>query len=152
MDFRNTVIVMTSNLGSDLIQDMTGEEDYASMKTAVMGVVSTQFRPEFINRIDEVVVFHALQQAQIRAIADIQVDHLRQRLEEQEIALELTPAALDKLGEAGFDPIYGARPLRRAVQALIETPLASALLGGEFTRGDRIRADVDGAVIGFTRQ
>ena len=141
VDFRNTVIVMTSNLGSETIQDMTSEGDYERMKNAVMAVVSHHFRPEFINRIDEVVVFHALEQDQIRVIAEIQIAALRSRLAQQDLALELTPSALDKLGEAGFDPVYGARPLKRTIQNLLETPLAEAILKGRYHPGDTIHVD-----------
>ena len=148
VDFRNTVIVMTSNLGSETIQDMTGESDYERMKNAVMDIVSHHFRPEFINRIDEVVVFHALEQDQIRVIAEIQIAALRSRLAQQDLALELTPSALDKLGEAGFDPVYGARPLKRAIQNLLETPLAEAILKGRYHSGDTIHVDsADGGLI-----
>ncbi len=138
VDFRNTVIVMTSNLGSQVIQELSGEEHYGQMKDAVMEIVGQHFRPEFINRVDDVVVFHPLQQAQIRAIADIQVDYLRKRLAERELNLVLDEAALDKLGEAGFDPVYGARPLKRAIQQMIENPLAQAILAGRFESGASI--------------
>ncbi|MBK8959150.1 MAG: ATP-dependent chaperone ClpB [Proteobacteria bacterium] len=141
VDFRNTVIVMTSNLGSDTIQALTGSADYERMKSAVMGVVSNHFRPEFINRIDEVVVFHALEKAQIRAIAEVQIAGLKQRLAQMDLGLDITTAALDKLGEAGFDPVYGARPLKRAIQNLLETPLAEALLKGRYGAGDTVRVD-----------
>ncbi len=142
VDFRNTVIVMTSNLGSDSIQGMSDDTDYERMREAVMEVVRASFRPEFINRIDEAVVFHSLKQEQIRAIAELQVEFLRQRLAEQDLELSLSVTALDRLGNAGFDPVYGARPLKRAVQTLIETPLAQALLEGRFGPGDEIRIDV----------
>lgn len=142
VDFRNTVIVMTSNLGSDSIQGMSDDTDYERMREAVMEVVRASFRPEFINRIDEAVVFHSLKQEQIRAIAEFQVEFLRQRLAEQDLELTLSVAALDRLGNAGFDPVYGARPLKRAVQMLVETPLAQALLEGRFLPGDEIRIDV----------
>jgi len=148
VDFRNTVIVMTSNLGSDTIQNMSDDEQYEAMKQAVMSVVTTHFRPEFVNRIDEVVVFHGLRRAQIRAIAEVQIARLRARLGEQDIALEITSAALDRLGEAGFDPVYGARPLKRAIQNLLETPLAEALLAGRYLRGDTVMIDTGGD--GFT--
>ena len=141
VDFRNTVIVMTSNLGSDTIQALTGSADYERMKAAVMGVVASHFRPEFINRIDEVVVFHALEKTQIRAIAEVQIASLKSRLAQQDIGLEVTTAALDKLGEAGFDPVYGARPLRRAISNLLETPLAEALLKGRYQAGDIVHVD-----------
>ncbi|AHE99183.1 protein disaggregation chaperone [Thioalkalivibrio paradoxus ARh 1] len=142
VDFRNTVIVMTSNLGSQLIQEMAGEEHYQQMKAAVMEVVGSHFRPEFINRIDDVVVFHPLGREQIRAITDIQLRLLRQRLAERDIAFEVSEAALDRLGEAGFDPVYGARPLKRAIQHQVENPLAQALLSGQFSPGDTVHVDV----------
>ncbi len=141
VDFRNTVIVMTSNLGSDLIQEMAGEENYDAMKAAVMGVVGKHFRPEFINRVDESVVFHPLAQDQIRGIAGIQLASLRQRLKERELALDISDAFLDHLATAGFDPVYGARPLKRAIQQELENPLAQRILAGEFSPGDTIRAD-----------
>ena len=151
VDFRNTVIVMTSNLGSQLIQELSGEERYGQMKEAVLDVVGKHFRPEFINRVDEVVVFHPLQQAQIRAIADIQIDYLRKRLAEREMQLELTAAALDKLAEAGFDPVYGARPLKRAIQQRIENPLAQAILSGRFLPGDTVKVDAVGGELTFAK-
>ncbi len=138
VDFRNTVIVMTSNLGSQVIQEMAGEEHYEVMKAAVMASVSAHFRPEFINRIDDVVVFHPLAQAQIRAITDIQIDYLRQRLHERDIGLHLSDEALDNLGEAGFDPVYGARPLKRAIQNKLENHLAQEILTGKYQAGDVI--------------
>ncbi len=143
VDFRNTVIVMTSNLGSDFIHDMTDDTDYERMREAVMQVVRSSFRPEFINRIDEVVVFHSLKKAQIRAIAEFQIEFLRQRLVEQDLDLTLSKRALDRLGETGFDPVYGARPLKRAIQSLIETPLAKGMLEGKFITGEVIHVDVD---------
>ncbi|MCG3142865.1 MAG: Chaperone protein ClpB [Gammaproteobacteria bacterium] len=142
VDFRNTVVVMTSNLGSHLIQEMAGRETHETMKEAVLEIVGRQFRPEFINRIDEVVVFHGLEAAQIRAIAALQVGRLRDRLKAQNIELAVSEAALDKLGQTGFDPVYGARPLKRAIQAHLETPLASKLLAGEFHPGDTVAVDV----------
>jgi len=145
VDFRNTVIVMTSNLGSDFIHDMTDDTDYERMREAVMQVVRRSFRPEFINRIDEAVVFHSLKQAQIRAIAEFQIEFLRQRLVEQDLDLALSKRALDRLGETGFDPVYGARPLKRAIQSLIETPLAKGMLEGKFHTGEVIHVDVDNA-------
>ena len=144
VDFRNTVIVMTSNLGSQVIQDMSGEENYARMKDAVMEIVGQHFRPEFINRVDESVVFHPLGREQIRAITDIQIDYLRKRLAERDMKLEISPQALDRLGEAGFDPVYGARPLKRAIQQQVENPLAQRILKGEFGPGDTIRLEIDG--------
>ncbi len=151
VDFRNTVIVMTSNLGSQAIQELAGDENYEQIKETVMQVVGQHFRPEFINRVDEVVVFHPLMKEQIRAIADIQIDYLRRRLLERDMGLELTTAALDKLGEAGFDPVYGARPLKRAIQQRIENPLAQAILGGKFLPGDHILVDVENGEMSFAK-
>jgi ATP-dependent Clp protease ATP-binding subunit ClpB len=141
VDFRNTVIVMTSNLGSDVIQSMAGKNEYDVMKAAVMEVVGQHFRPEFINRIDEVVVFHALAESQIRGIAEIQLQRLRSRLAERELHLETTEGALLSLVAAGYDPVYGARPLKRAIQTLLENPLAQKLLAGDFVSGDTILVD-----------
>ncbi len=151
VDFRNTVIVMTSNLGSDLIQEMAGSDDYEAMKAAVMNVVGQHFRPEFINRVDETVVFHPLRRDQIRGIANIQLASLRDRLSERDLSIELNDAVLDHLAEAGFDPVYGARPLKRAIQQLVENPLAQAILAGEFGPGDTINAELRESVINFTR-
>jgi ATP-dependent Clp protease ATP-binding subunit ClpB len=151
VDFRNTVIVMTSNLGSDVIQEMAGEDNYADMKAAVMAIVGTRFRPEFINRIDETVVFHPLGKTQIRAITTIQIDLLKKRLQDREIALALSDQALDLLGEAGFDPVYGARPLKRAIQQQLENPLAQEILAGHFGSGDTIRVNVENDVLVFAK-
>lgn len=143
VDFRNTIIVMTSNLGSDRIQAMPDDTDYEQMKATVLEVVSAHFRPEFINRIDELVVFHSLRKEQIRAIANIQIKRLTARLLEQDIRLEVSDSAKDLLGQAGFDPVYGARPLKRAIQTQLETPLASDMLAGKFVPGDTVYVDVD---------
>jgi ATP-dependent Clp protease ATP-binding subunit ClpB len=151
VDFRNTVIVMTSNLGSDRIQELAGEENYQRMKAAVMEVVTHYFRPEFINRIDEVVVFHPLIKEQIRAISRIQIGYLQNRLADRDIALEVSEAALDKLGEAGFDPVYGARPLKRAIQHQLENPLAQDILAGKIAAGDTVSADVEDGEIVFRK-
>ena len=151
VDFRNTVIVMTSNLGSDVIQDFRSNEQYEEIKSRVMEVVSGHFRPEFINRIDETVVFHPLLQSQIKGIASIQLSHLNQRLEEMGLTLELDEQVLDKLSEVGYDPIYGARPLKRAIQQWIENPLANDLLAGKFMSGDQIKAQVQGESICFSK-
>ncbi|MBU1189120.1 MAG: ATP-dependent chaperone ClpB [Gammaproteobacteria bacterium] len=137
VDFRNTVIVMTSNLGSDRIQEHQGA-DYDSMKREVMEVVSGHFRPEFINRVDDIVVFHALDQAQIRQIAALQIARLRKRLAERDIDIQLDEQALDLIGSVGFDPVYGARPLKRAVQTELENPLAEKILAGEVMPGQRV--------------
>jgi ATP-dependent Clp protease ATP-binding subunit ClpB len=152
VDFRNTVIVMTSNLGSELIQQMAGEENYDAMKSAVMEVVGGHFRPEFINRVDEVVVFHPLGREQIRAITTIQVEYLRHRLQDRDMDLELTEAALDLLGEAGFDPVYGARPLKRAIQQGIENRLAQQILSAHFQPGDVIVVDVEDEELVFRKK
>nr|MBP8925768.1 AAA family ATPase [Pseudomonadales bacterium] len=145
VDFRNTVVVMTSNLGSDLIQEMATEADYPRMKSAVMEVVGRYFRPEFINRIDDTVVFHPLGSEQIRGIADVQLELLRRRLAERELGLEVTDRAIEQLARAGFDPVFGARPLKRAIQRQIENPLAQQILAGEFVAGDTVLVDSAGA-------
>jgi ATP-dependent Clp protease ATP-binding subunit ClpB len=149
VDFRNAVIVMTSNMGSDIIQELAGEENYAQMKAAVMEVVGKHFRPELINRIDETVVFHPLAKSEIVGIAAIQLGLLKQRLAEQDLKLEMSDAAMEKLVESGFDPVYGARPLKRAIQSEVENPLAQQLLAGEFVPGSTIVADVEDGVITF---
>ncbi|MEA3302045.1 MAG: ATP-dependent chaperone ClpB [Pseudomonadota bacterium] len=151
VDFRNTVIVMTSNLGSDVIQNMA-EQGYAEMKSAVMEIVGGHFRPEFINRLDEIVVFHPLGREEIRAIAEIQIGHLRKRLEDREIGLELTTAALDHLGDAGFDSVYGARPLKRAIRQQLENPLAQAILSAEFPPGSTVYVDSNAEGLFFERR
>ena len=151
VDFRNVVVVMTSNLGSDIIQRMSGEERYEEMKRAVLDVVQTTFRPEFINRLDEIVVFHQLAREQICAIAKIQLGQLIERLHEQEIKLEVTDAALDKLGEAGFDPNFGARPLKRAIQQLVQNRLAREVLRGSYGPGDAVLVDVRDGEFEFSR-
>jgi ATP-dependent Clp protease ATP-binding subunit ClpB len=149
VDFRNTVIVMTSNLGSEVIQEMATEDDYPRMKAAVMELVGRYFRPEFINRIDDTVVFHPLGAEQIHGIAGIQLDLLRRRLAERELGLEVSAAAVDVLARAGFDPVFGARPLKRAIQQRIENPLAQKILAGEFLAGDTIVVDADGEALVF---
>ncbi len=143
VDFRNCVIVMTSNLGSTEIQAHAGEQHYDEIKRAVMDQVGRHFRPEFINRIDESVVFHPLTLEQIRAIAQIQLQSLTARLKEKEIGLTVSDAAMDTLGELGFDPVYGARPLKREIQQAIENPVARSILAGEFEVGDLISVDLD---------
>jgi ATP-dependent Clp protease ATP-binding subunit ClpB len=151
VDFRNTVIVMTSNLGSQRIQELAGAANYERMKAEVMEIVGQHFRPEFINRIDDVVVFHPLEAEHIRKIVDIQLEYLRRRLREREIALVLSPEARDRLAQAGFDPVYGARPLKRAIQQQLENPLAQRILRGDFGPGETIRVTADGDVIGFKK-
>ena len=152
VDFRNTVIVMTSNLGSQLIQELTGEEHYKEMKAALMDIVTKHFRPEFVNRIDEVVVFHPLGRENIRAITDIQIGYLRKRLHERDMDIVLSDAAKDLLGEAGFDPVYGARPLKRAIQQMVENQLAQDILAGRFMPGDVIKLDVTGGKLVFSKE
>ncbi|MDK4586435.1 ATP-dependent chaperone ClpB [Kingella kingae] len=149
VDFKNTVVVMTSNIGSQNIQEMGDTSDYAAVKEAVMDDVKAYFRPELINRIDEVVVFHGLSQANIRNIAKIQLIGLRNRLAAQNLRLEVSEAALDLIADAGFDPVYGARPLKHAIQAEIENPLAKALLNGQYTSDSVIRVDTNGDTLIF---
>ena len=155
VDFRNTVVVMTSNLGSQLIQDLMGNaatrDDYAAIKEGVMNVVGQHFRPEFINRIDEAVVFRPLAAAQIRSIASIQTLGLRKRLTERGIGLEFSEAALGHLAEAGYDPVYGARPLKRAIQTLVENPLARLILDGRFAAGDTVKVELREDSLAFER-
>ncbi|MHB1542264.1 MAG: ATP-dependent chaperone ClpB [Steroidobacteraceae bacterium] len=151
VDFRNTVIIMTSNLGSQVIQEYAGEGNYTRMKSAVMDIVQQSFRPEFINRIDDIVVFHPLGAAQIRAIVDIQLLYLRQRLQERNMELILDDAARERLGEAGFDPVYGARPLKRTVQQQVENPLAQRILQGQFGPGDRVAVTVRDGQLHFAK-
>ena len=152
VDFRNTVVVMTSNLGSAQIQELAGDdspEAYVQMKASVMGVVQAHFRPEFINRLDDIVVFHPLDKAQIKQIARIQLRGLEKRLAERGIRIELSDKAFDLLGNVGFDPVYGARPLKRAIQRWIENPLAQEILSGKFASGDVVRVDAEGGKLVF---
>ena len=149
VDFRNTVIVMTSNLGSQIIQELSGEEQYDKMKSAVMEVVGGHFRPEFVNRIDDIVVFHPLGKEQIRKITDIQLQRLRDRLADADIKLDVSVPALDVLGEAGFDPVYGARPLKRVIQQRLENPLAQRILQGEFPAGSTVHVELEDGELNF---
>ena len=151
VDFKNTVIVMTSNLGSQMIQQMSGD-DYGVIKLAVMAEVKTQFRPEFVNRIDEIVVFHALGEAQIAEIAKIQLRALEARLAKLDIKLDVAPAALKVVAQAGFDPVYGARPLKRAIQQQIENPLAKEILAGNYAAGETIKVVATGSEIAFAKK
>lgn len=151
VDFRNTIVVMTSNLGSELIQDIAKHGDYFEMKKAVLEVVGQHFRPEFINRIDETVVFHPLDEEQIRSISDIQINRLRQRLAERDLGLELTHDAMDYLAATGYDPVYGARPLKRAIQQHVENPLAQEILSGKFLPGDVIQVTLKKDHLVFTK-
>ena len=149
IDFRNTVVVMTSNLGSERIQELTSKGKYAEMKAAVMEVVGQEFRPEFINRIDDLVVFHPLDQDHLRLIVDIQLGYLHQRLDEREITLNLEETAREQLAQAGYDPVYGARPLKRAIQQQLENPLALRILKGDFVPGDMINVKTDTQGLSF---
>ena len=149
VDFRNTVIVMTSNLGSERIQQMSDESNYQAMKDTVMGIVAEHFRPEFINRIDDIVVFHSLTDAQIHEIARIQIEHLQERLRDQDMSIDISPDAMTWLGKVGYDPVYGARPLKRAIQQYIETPLAREILAGKYGPGSRIQVQLEGDRLTF---
>ena len=150
VDFKNTVIIMTSNLGSQMIQSMSGD-DYQVIKLAVMGEVKANFRPEFVNRIDEVVVFHSLGEAHVKSIAHIQMQNLEKRLAAMDMQMEVTDAALGEIANAGFDPVYGARPLKRAIQSEIENPLAREILAGTFAPKDTIRVDYKGGRMVFSK-
>ncbi|EXJ10415.1 ATP-dependent chaperone ClpB [Nitrincola nitratireducens] len=149
VDFRNTIVVMTSNLGSDLIQGFSDDDDYQLMKQAVMEVVGNHFRPEVINRIDEVVVFHSLRKEQVAGIAKIQLERLHKRLAEKDLSIHLTEAALNKLVDVGFEPVYGARPLKRAIQQWIENPLAQKILSGAYLPGATIQVEVENEQFSF---
>ena len=150
VDFRNTVIIMTSNLGSDRIREMSDDADYETMKSTVLEIVSAYFRPEFLNRIDDLVVFHTLKSAQLNAIAEIQVNRLKQRLAGQGITISISDKAKETLANIGFDPVYGARPLKRAIQTHLETPLAKELLAGKFHTTNSIYVDVDEGALTFS--
>jgi ATP-dependent Clp protease ATP-binding subunit ClpB len=147
VNFKNTLIIMTSNLGSEIIQNHTNDSTYIEMKQQVMAEVSTHFRPEFINRVDDIVVFHSLGREEIKSIAKIQLVGLRQRLQEMGLQLEISAAALDIIAEAGFDPVYGARPLKRAIQTQIENPLAETLLSDKLLDKEIVRIDVVDGVL-----
>ena len=151
VDFQNTIVVMTSNLGSQRIQELAGEENYEKMKAEVIEVVIQHFRPEFINRIDDLVVFHPLESEHIRKIVDIQLQYLHQRLGEQDLELVLSDEAGDRLAEAGYDPVYGARPLKRAIQQQLENPLAESILNGDFEPGDTIEISVSDDRLNFSK-
>jgi ATP-dependent Clp protease ATP-binding subunit ClpB len=150
VDFKNTVIVMTSNLGSQMIQQMAGS-DYQVVKMAVMGEVKAHFRPEFVNRIDEIVVFHALSEAHIAGIAKIQLKYLEKRLAKLDMAIDVSDAALASLAEAGFDPVFGARPLKRAIQERIENPLSRLILEGKFGPKDQIKVGASKGQLTFAK-
>jgi len=151
VDFTNAVIIMTSNLGSDVIQTMTGEENYDLMKEAVMDIVGSHFRPEFINRVDDAVVFHPLDQEEIRLIAEIQLGTLVKRLAERGLTISFSDEAMDLLAKSGFDPVYGARPLKRAIIQQVENPLANQILSGDFAGGDEIKVHVAADKLTFSK-
>jgi len=147
VDFRNTVIVMTSNLGSQIIQELTSKKDYAALKSTLMDIIAQHFRPEFINRVDEVVVFHALSEKQIHKITSIQLENLRERLSERDLQLEVSEAAINHIAKMGYDPVYGARPLKRIIQQELENPIAKDMLEEKFLPGDIIFVDyIDGKI------
>ena len=154
VDFRNTVLIMTSNVASDLIQEMARRdgEDEEKLKDRLMEALRQTFRPEFLNRIDEIVTFHSLGREQIAQIVDIQLEDLQRRLAERKLTLELTDEAKAQLAERGYDPVFGARPLKRTIQRMIENPLAVQVLGGQFSEGDHIVVDVDGDTFSFRRE
>ena len=150
VNFKNTVLIMTSNLGSQMIQQMA-DQDYQVVKLAVMGEVKTHFRPEFINRIDEIVVFHALDEANIAAIARVQLKQLEKRVAAMDMDIRVSDAAVNELAKAGFDPVYGARPLKRAIQQQLENPLSRAILEGKFAPKDTIEVNVKNGVFTFEK-
>jgi ATP-dependent Clp protease ATP-binding subunit ClpB len=153
IDCRNTVIVMTSNIGSDRILDLSGEDiDYERVQRQVLEVLRSHFRPEFLNRVDDLIVFHPLNRSQLRQIVSIQLKRVQRLLDEQKIGIVLSPSAQDYLVDIGYDPVYGARPLKRAIQRYLENPLATKLLEGTFTEGDTIQVDCLEGVLSFQRQ
>jgi ATP-dependent Clp protease ATP-binding subunit ClpB len=152
VDFKNTIIIMTSNIGSQYILDVAGDDSlYEEMRSRVMDAMRNSFRPEFLNRIDEIIIFHGLQKAQLRNIVKIQIKRLEDRLDEQKLSLKISEAALDFLAELGYDPVYGARPLKRAIQRYLETAIAKSILRGEFKGGDTIFVDVEDERLTFKR-
>ncbi|HET7096290.1 MAG TPA: AAA family ATPase, partial [Casimicrobiaceae bacterium] len=150
VNFKNTVLIMTSNLGSQMIQQMAGQ-DYQVVKLAVLGEVKSHFRPEFINRIDEIVVFHALDEKNIASIARVQLKQLERRIDAMDMSIRVSDAAVAELAKAGFDPVYGARPLKRAIQQQIENPLAKEILGGRYVAGDTVKVGATGGAITFAK-
>ena len=149
VDFKNTVIIMTSNLGSQMIQEMSSRNDYDAMKEAVMEIAGTHFRPEFMNRIDDMIVFHPLLPEQLGEIAKIQISRLAERLNQRDMKLVVADEALHKLAATGFDPVYGARPLKRVIQTALENKIAHEILGGNYMPGDIIRVTVEKGEIAF---
>jgi ATP-dependent Clp protease ATP-binding subunit ClpB len=152
VDFKNTIIIMTSNIGSSYILDVAGDDSrYDEMRSRVMEAMRNSFRPEFLNRIDEIIIFHALHKHELRHIVKLQVQRLEKRLAERKMSLKLSDAALDFLAEVGYDPVFGARPLKRAIQRELETPIAKAILRGEFNDGDTIFVDVENERLALKR-
>jgi ATP-dependent Clp protease ATP-binding subunit ClpB len=152
VDFKNTIIIMTSNIGSQYILDIAGDDArYEEMRSRVMEAMRSSFRPEFLNRVDETIIFHALKQSELRRIVQLQVARLSERLSDRKISLKLTDASLDFLAEVGYDPVFGARPLKRAIQRELETQIAKALLRGEFNDGDTIFVDIENERLSFKR-
>ena len=152
VDFKNTIIIMTSNIGSQYILDLAGDDSqYDEMRNRVMEAMRNSFRPEFLNRIDEIIIFHALHKQELRQIVKLQVQRLSQRLAERKMSLKLSDAALDFLAEVGYDPVFGARPLKRAIQRELETQIAKSILRGEFNDGDTIFVDVENERLAFKR-
>jgi ATP-dependent Clp protease ATP-binding subunit ClpB len=152
VDFKNSIIIMTSNIGSQYILDISGDDTrYDEMRNRVMEAMRSSFRPEFLNRLDELIIFHSLQKSELRNIVQLQVDRLKQRLTDRKISLKLSSSALDFLAEVGYDPVFGARPLKRAIQRELETQIAKAILRGDFSDGDTIFVDVQNERLAFNR-
>ncbi len=152
VDFKNSVIIMTSNIGSQYILDIAGDDSrYEEMRSRVMDALRNNFRPEFLNRIDELIIFHGLNRQELRKIVQLQVERLGRRLSDRKISLKLSDAALDFLAEVGYDPVFGARPLKRAIQRELETQIAKSILRGEFSDGDTIFVDVENERLAFKR-
>ena len=152
VDFKNSIIIMTSNIGSQYILDISGDDSrYDEMRNRVMEAMRSSFRPEFLNRLDELIIFHSLQKSELRNIVQLQVDRLKQRLTDRKISLKLSSSALDFLAEVGYDPVFGARPLKRAIQRELETQIAKAILRGDFSDGDTIFVDVQNERLAFNR-
>ena len=152
VDFKNSIIILTSNIGSQYILELAADNSrYEEMRTRVMAAMREQFRPEFLNRIDDIIIFHGLEKSELRQIIQIQAQRLEARLAEKKMALKLSEAAIDFLAEVGYDPTYGARPLKRAVQRELETQIAKCILRGEFTEGDTIWVDIENERLAFKR-
>jgi ATP-dependent Clp protease ATP-binding subunit ClpB len=152
VDFKNTIIIMTSNIGSRYILDVAGDDQrYEEMRSRVMAAMQSSFRPEFLNRIDEIIIFHGLKKDELRSIVKLQIQRLSKRLEERNMTLKLADAAIDFLAEVGYDPVYGARPLKRAIQREVETAIAKGILRGDFCEGDTVFVDVENERLAFKR-